>query len=417
MQIAERLEPKGSVALQGVRLPLGARRLVVPFRARGDELAVRAVVVTPVGRAQGITLGTTASRRLAGRIPQSARGGLLVMFLFDLTNTGLHGVPNGGINAAAVAQGTLRLGRPRVDGKTLPMGFRRWIGSGGITGSGGETLRYLVTGNDVARFRAIQHTDDHPIPIVASPALAAAAGPGGVLVVDAGKASILGRVVGTVRRLPTVDEDVVLADGPTLATAVSDIAPASAAANEVWLDAPAGRDRAVATALQGPPFDVLDVDAHDALLSELRSEPLARGTLLTLGAAALAALGLALVGLLLVVVSDLRDERGELFDLEAQGATPGLLRRHLRLRTTFAAVFGLVGGIATGAVLAVLVVALVTLTASAGSAELPLLLGIDWPVVLLGLLAYFAFGALLVAITTRRAFRADVAGRFAEVGT
>src|SRR4029453_17999179 len=123
-------------------------------------------------------------------------------------------------------------------------------------------------------------------------------------------------------------------------------------------------------ALRQPPFNALEVTSHDALLSDLRSEPLARGTLLTLVAAALAALGLALVGLLLVVVSDLRDERGELFDLEAQGAAPDTLRRHLRLRTAFAAVFGLVGGIATGAILAALVVALVTLTAAAGSTEL-----------------------------------------------
>jgi ABC-type antimicrobial peptide transport system permease subunit len=138
---------------------------------------------------------------------------------------------------------------------------------------------------------------------------------------------------------------------------------------------------------------------------------------LTLAGAALAALGLALLGLLLVVVSDLRDERGELFDLEAQGAAPGTLRRHLRLRTALVATFGLVGGIATGAVLAALVVALVTLTASAGSTELPLLLGFDWPVLLLGFVAYFLVAALLVSAATHRAFRADVAGRFAEVGT
>src|SRR5262249_58189608 len=108
----------------------------------------------------------------------------------------------------------------------------------------------------------------------------------------------------------------------------------------------------------------------------------ARGTVLTLGAAALAALALALVGLLLVVVSDLRDERGELFDLEAQGAAPATLRRHIRLRTIFVAVFGLIGGIVTGVVLAALVVALVTLTAAAGSTELPLLVGVGWPAVL-----------------------------------
>ena len=60
---------------------------------------------------------------------------------------------------------------------------------------------------------------------------------------------------------------------------------------------------------------------------------------------------------------------------------------------------------------------LVTLTARAGSAELPLLLGFDWPALLLGLLAYFVVAALLVSAATRRAFRADVAGRLAELGT
>src|SRR5262249_20939922 len=118
-QIARRLAPKGSVALQGVRLPARGGQLVLPFRARGDELAVRAVGVTPSGGAQGIRLGTTADRRLAAPIPPAARGGLLVSFLFDLTNTGLHGVPNGGINAAATAQGTLHVGRPQVDGRAL----------------------------------------------------------------------------------------------------------------------------------------------------------------------------------------------------------------------------------------------------------------------------------------------------------
>src|SRR5207248_11415723 len=133
--------------------------------------------------------------------------------------------------------------------------------------------------------------------------------------------------------------------------------------------------------------------------------------------AALAALALALVGLLLVVVADLRDERGELFDLEAQGAAPATLRRHLRLRTGLVAAFGALGGIATGAVLAALVVALVTLTASAGVSQPPLVLAVDWPIVLLGLVAFAAAAALLVVESTRRAFRAEAAGRFAEVGT
>ena len=46
------------------------------------------------------------------------------------------------------------------------------------------------------------------------------------------------------------------------------------------------------------------------------------------------ALVLAAVGLLLTVVGDLRDERGSLRDLEAQGATPADLRRHVLLRAS-----------------------------------------------------------------------------------
>jgi ABC-type antimicrobial peptide transport system permease subunit len=416
-EIADRLRPAGDVSVQGVRLPPDVRRLVLPFRAHGDELAVRAVVLTRSGTAQGIRLGTTTSKQLAAKVPAGARGGLLLSFVFDLTNTGLHGVPNAGINAPAIAQGTLRLGRPRADGRELPLDFTRWLGTGGLTMGATGRIHYIVTTNDVARLRARQPTDDHPIPIVASERLAQAAGPGGVLPLNVGTGTIVGRIAGTVRRIPTVDEDVVIADGPTVATALSAVAPGSGTANEVWLDTTSGHEQAVARALQRPPFDAFEVQAHDAVLHDLRSEPLSRGTLFTLAGGALAALALALVGLLLVVVSDLRDERGELFDLEAQGAPPSMLRRHIRLRTALVAIFGLVGGIATGAALAALVVALVTLTASASPAELPLLLGVDWAAVLLGAVVYFLLAWLLVSIATRRAFRADVAGRFAEVGT
>src|SRR5262249_17990919 len=186
---------------------------------------------------------------------------------------------------------------------------------------------------------------------------------------------------------------------------------------EAWLIAPHGKAAALDSALTRPPFDVLAVTSHRDLLSQLRSEPLARGTLLTLGGAALVALALALVGLLLGVVADVRDERGELFALEAQGAEPSTLRPQLRLRSGFVAGFGLIGGIVTGAILAILIVALVTLTAGAISPEPPLLLGVDWPVVLLGFVVYALLAAAIVGIATRRAFRGDVAGRFAEMGT
>jgi hypothetical protein len=416
-EIARRLQPSRPVSLQGVRLPSEAQRLVLPLHTRGDELAVRAVVITSAGRALGIPLGTTATRELAVELPASARGGLLVSLTFDLTNTGLHGVPNAGINAAAVAQGSMSIGRPRVDGRVLPLDFGNWIGTGGLTRAESGRIRYVVTGDNVARFRARQPTDGRPVPIFVTPRLAEAAGAGGILPLSIGGETIVGHIVGTVRRVPTVDEDAVLADGPTVANALNAVAPGIGTADEVWIEAPGDREGRVNAALHRPPFDVLQTTSHDALRHDLRSEPLARGTLITLAAAALTALALALVGLLLGVVSDLRDERGDLFDLEAQGATPALLRRHLRLRTGLVATFGVLGGLATGAVLAALIVALVTLTASAGAAEPPLLLGINWTIVVLGLGLYFLLAAVLVGAATRRAFRADVAGRFAEVGT
>jgi len=415
-KLAELLAPTGNLTLRGVRLPDDARELVLPLRARGDELAVRAVVLH-LGRAFGLPLGKTSARRLAARIPAGARGGLLLSFIFDLTNTGLHGVPNAGINAAAVAQGTMRVGAPRVDGRALPFDFDTWAGSGGITPVGAGRLRYVVTNEGVARFRARQPTDGKPVPIVVTRTLADAAGPGGILPVEIGNGFVTGRVVATARRIPTIAGDAVLADASTIAASLDADTPGAGAPNEAWLEAPSGQAAKLDAVLRRPPFDVLSVTSRREVLADLRSEPLARGTLLTLAGAALAALALALVGLLLGVVSDLRDERGELFDLEAQGAQPSTLRSHLRLRSGFVAIFGVVGGIATGAVLAALIVALVTLTAGAASPQPPLLLGVDWPVLLLGLAGYTALAAALVAVATRRAFRADVAGRFAEVGT
>lgn len=415
-ELARLLRPTGSVALRGIRLPADARRLLVPVTARGDALAVRAVVITRSGTARGLPLGTTRAHRLAAPVPPEARGGLLVSLSFDLTDTGLHGVPNGGVNNAPAARGTLSVGIPRVDGRPLASGLASWTGTGGIEGRP-PLLRYLVTGENAARLRAPQPTDGRPVPVAVTSGLAAAAGPGGVLALEAGPAHFVGRVVATLRRAPSVTGPAVLADLETLSTALGADAPGSAAPNEMWIQAPPGSERRLEPALRRPPFAALKLTFHRQVLSDLRAEPLARGTLLALAAGAIVGLALALVGIVLLAASDVRDERGELFDLEAQGAAPRLLRRHLRLRATLVAAGGLAGGLLLGAMLLALIVSLVTLTASAGAAEPPLLLAIDWRVILIGLVLYAAVAAAALAVVTRQAFRGDVAGRFAEVGT
>src|SRR6185312_7910523 len=102
----------------------------------------------------------------------------------------------------------------------------------------------------------------------------------------------------------------------------------------------------------------LTLQSRADTLAQLQADPLARGALLTLAGTVAVALLLALVGLLLSVVGDVRDDRGELFDLEAQGAAPATIRTHLRLRALLVAVFGIAGGIGLGAVLSALVVSL-----------------------------------------------------------
>lgn len=414
-RLAQLLAPQRSVALQGVRIPANAHRLSLTLRTHGDELAVRAVIVTPVGDARGLALGVTTTQGLGARVPADARGGLLVGFEFALTNTGLHGVPNGGANAAAVAQGSMGFGPLRVDGRRLAFPLSRWQGSGGITLAGDNRLRYVITGEAEAQLRAREPTDGRPVPIVVTPGLAAAAGPGGILPLTINDAPVVGQVVATARRIPTVTGDAVLADEATMSTALDAASPGAGLVDEVWLQP--HDSQLAAVALRRPPFDTLSITSHAATLDRLRSEPLARGTLITLAAAAIAALVLALMGLVLGVVADLRDERGELFDLESQGAAPSTLRAHLQLRAALVAAVGVIGGIATGAILAALIVSLVTLTAEGALPQPPLVLAFDWPLVVLAFLAYVAVGMVAVALTTRRAFRANAPGRLAEVGT
>jgi ABC-type antimicrobial peptide transport system permease subunit len=172
--------------------------------------------------------------------------------------------------------------------------------------------------------------------------------------------------------------------------------------NELWLGAGPEERPALAGILDRPPFHVLSVESREQVETALRHDPLARGTLLTLLAGALVALGLALVGILLGVVSDVRDERGELDDLEAQGARPALLRRVVRLRSLVVVVAGLLGGLITAAALAAIVVDLVTVTADAATTGLPLRAAVDWPVLAAALAAGALAAAALVTAASRR---------------
>jgi hypothetical protein len=382
-ELARRLAPGFATALSGVRLPAGARELALRLETRGDPLQVSANVETRSGEFVPVPLGVSGGRAvLRGRIPAAARGGRLVGVQLGITRF----QRGNGIELPA---------RGRISLRGLPAG---WIGVNGVDLVRG---RYLVTPELTSRVRPRQPTDGRVVPAAVSPQLARLAGRDGLLPLQIVDQRLVVRVVATLRRFPTVDGPLVLADEGWLSTALNADAPGAAVPGEVWLRAGPG----AAAALARPPFDLLDVSSRRALLADLRGDPLARGVLLALGAAALLALVLALASLLLALVAELRDERGELADLEAQGAAPRTLRHHLRLRALIVLAFGLLGGAAAGAALAALATAVVALAAGATTPVPPLALTVQWPVVAGGAAIYAAASALVVLVATRAGFR------------
>jgi hypothetical protein len=395
---AETIERDGPTGLRGPILS-------------GSELAVavgpgllsyRGLVEQRNGSFRAIELGAADPRRptvLRAPLPRDARGARLIGL--ELIAPRLL---DRGADAGIALRGTTNL---RVLGASLD----GWIGEGGValagrsTGGPGLRVSYAVTAQRHAVLRPRQPTDDDPPVALVTPALGElAGGVGGTLPLRIGGETVNVRVGAVVRRLPGTTGDAVVADFGALRTAVDTRSPGAAPLNELWLAVADGKEAQVASTLSQRPFAVLEKRSRSALEEDARRDPLGHGTLLALGAAALAALVLAVWGLVLAIRADLRDDRGELVDLEAQGATPSLLRRVVTARATIVAVVGVLGGIVGGVLLSRLVTRVVSVTARATTPEPPLVTTVS-PAVLLVAGAVFAVcAAVLVLWTTRRAF-------------
>jgi hypothetical protein len=386
--------PRGAVAALGSSahlrgLDLRSRRFALPVTVRGGPVTLTLDVLKPRGDFAAVELGTAkpGTHVLRAGVPDGGRVVALRLsfpavaaFLAGHRESGTH------LSVSNASRGVLTLGAP----------FSHWIGTGGINVFGGKA-HYVVNRAAVSQLRPKQPTDGVPVPVLATPGVAAL---GDVFSTTVNDAPLTVQVVGTVPLVPSVDGDAIVADRDRVATALNSARPGSLVANELWVlhansDAPA--------LLQQEPFTRLAVTSHAERLHELRSDPLARGTLAILTATALAALVLALVGLLLTVVTDLRDESGELFDLQAQGVTIRELRRYLRVRAALVALAGVAGGVATGAILVALVSSVVEVTAGATAPLPPLVVSLDWPLVVLGLCVFaVAAAALINGATARR---------------
>ncbi len=121
---------------------------------------------------------------------------------------------------------------------------------------------------------------------------------------------VAGRIVGVLRRFPTLAPDApgfVVADEATLASALDASLPGQGRPDELWIDTP--RPHEAERRLRSPPFAALGTSFRATVQRALRTEPIAVGTLGTLAAAAGLAAALALVGLLAALVGALREPR------------------------------------------------------------------------------------------------------------
>jgi hypothetical protein len=408
--LAAALTPARPAALRTTSLPAG-RHFTLPVRAIGDDVGVRALFRSPLGDYEAVGLGHTNGARtviLRGRVPFDHA--TLAQLRLDVLNNGRI-TANAGTGIQPSAKGILAFGRPRVDGRLVRDAFTRWTGTGGVGGAPSR-LGYVLTTERNGIFRPVQPTDGVPLRVLATPRVVAEAGPRGIIPLEIEGEQVAARIVGTLQRFPSVVGDAVVADRETAATVLDTRSGGLGTTNELWVDVPAGREASAAAAFARAPFNELQVQSQADTLARLQSDPLARGALLTLAGTAGVALLLALLGLLLTVVGDVQDDRGELFDLEAQGAAPSTVRAHLRLRALLVALFGIAGGLVLGSILSALVISLVSVTAGAAEPEPPLRLVLDLPVLAAAAVAYVLVAALAIAFAT--ATRGAAPARAAE---
>jgi len=403
-ELASRLGADGPARLRGVRV--SAPAVSLPVRVRGAPIRLDLAVADSRGRIGIVTLGERGAGvwTLAARLPRGTRE--LVGLELSLASAQRFGYfhREAEVGAVSAPTGTLELGPLRAGGHTLTH-WRGWVARGGARLAHGR-VTYAFSQGQTMLLRLPQPTDGRALRVVVSAEIASAAGPDGSITLDLQDQQLPARIVGVAARFPDADqqdEGFVIADESRLATALDARLPGTGTPGEVWLSGPSQAEQA----LRRAPFAALEVASRRAIERSLAGDPLARGLELTLGAAALATLVLAALGFWLALVSELRDERGELFDLEAQGVSPNMLRSQFRLRSAILVALGALGGALLGLLLSRLVVALVRVSATTETARPPLRFEPAWVAAAAGLGALAVAAALIVELTAKRAFRGD----------
>lgn len=395
--LARRLDgdPNG-LQVQGTELPADARRIELPLTLTGARAVIQLAVQRPdgtFGRLLGATELPPGRHRIVAPVGTAERGGRIVALEVALGSGG-----SGTSDLGEVIPGTLRA--TGGDGRRVALtDFADWMpaSSGSFTGG---TFSYSIAG--VAGYLGIrpqQPAAREPIPVLATPALAARVRTGANLVLrlpGGGQARM--QLVGTVRHVPTASAgEAMVADVGRLFAALNSQYPGLAAVSEHWRIGPA--------APAGPAL------RRPELVAAAEADPLTRGVDAALGALAVLGALVAFAAVALAVASTARDRGGEQAELEAIGVPPRTLRAQMVAGACAVATVGLVAGLLGGAALTRVFTGLVALGAD-GRRPLPELLpAFPW-----GLAVTAVCVAAVVAVggaggQAARAFRGDAVGR------
>ena len=416
------LRPAGPVRLRGATIPADAQTLELPLRLEGAAVQPFLAVLTPSGDADELALpvltGGATVERVA--VPAADRGGRIVALQLDLPSAVQRSEAHQQAEHRSVTSGfagTLRVGALTAitaGGRAPVSSFSGWTGVGGVETAGRGRLDYSITTAETAMLRPHQPFDERALPVVASPDVAAGAHPDGTLPLDFGDQIVQARIVAVARRFPTTEdsnESFVVADEASLASALGATNLAESIPDELWLSAPPAVSPAVAAKLAEPPFATLATSSRAAIAASLQQEPLARGIVVSLLTAAVAAVALALVGLALVTAGFVRDDGDTLFDLETQGVGPRALRATVRWRALGVAALGLAAGVVLGVLMVAITERLLALDATLTLPDPPLRRVIPW-LTIGGCVCVFAVAAwALIELVVRVAHRGSAAGR------
>jgi hypothetical protein len=347
-QIRDAIHVAGDWTMPGHPIAAGARTISVGLETRlepepsGTQLVLRAVVDTGDGAFRQVDLGrlTAGTQTYTGNLlttaeaastpPTEPSGWRIVAIVASLP--GLES----GFGPPVTIRGTIAI-------RDLPE-----LGDPGH----GQAFEVSISHNHQV-LRGPVPTDGLVFPAVISPALEGELDSDGQLTIALPSGLDLHvKPVALATSFPTMDDpsrSAVIVDAAPLLEAVNADNPGQGVPNGALLRTPDdGRTAQVASALATDPFPPLEVTSLPALVTVIGNDPFALGLSAALLVGAVAGLTLALAGMLLAALAELRDERGELADLEEQGLGPAALRRLTALRALLVVVVALVAGTIVG---------------------------------------------------------------------